>query len=139
MPRRTASQTFTYSTMRLSKSNGTTFDNDAKSCYDRIVLLFASLASQRIGMPAKACELLLSTLSQVKYRTRTIHRVSDSTYHTTRNHTIHGPGQGGRASPAIWTDQYSATPMYEIDLTWLVLTGSLPKDNNTTNVIRICR
>jgi hypothetical protein len=77
----------TYSTMRLSKSNGTTFDNDAKSCYDRIVMLFASLASQRIGMPAKACELLLSTLSKVKYRTRTIHGVSDSTYHTTRETT----------------------------------------------------
>jgi hypothetical protein len=93
----------TYSILRLSKRNGTTFDNDAKSCYDRIVMLLASLASQRLGMPAKACKTFLTLLSQVQYKTRTSHGISDSTYGTTLEHTIHGPGQGGRASPAIWT------------------------------------
>jgi hypothetical protein len=29
----------TYSILQLSKTNGTTFDNDAKLCYDRIVML----------------------------------------------------------------------------------------------------
>jgi hypothetical protein len=93
----------TYSTARLAKANGTTFDNDAKSCYDRIVMLFASLASQRLGMPAKACKFFLQTLSEVQYRTSKAHGISDSTYSTNDDHGIHGPGQGGRASPPIWT------------------------------------
>jgi hypothetical protein len=93
----------TYSILRLSKSHGATFDNDAKSCYDRIVMLLASLASQRLGMPPRACELFLETLNQTKYHAKTSHGISSLHYATNPESTIHGPGQGGRASPAIWT------------------------------------
>jgi len=36
----------TYTLWRLTHSNGMSFDNDAKSCYDRIVMPMALLASQ---------------------------------------------------------------------------------------------
>ena len=42
-----------FSYVRLSRAHGSTFDNDAKSCFDRIVMLFPSILAQRLGMPAK--------------------------------------------------------------------------------------
>ena len=92
-----------YSIVRLSRASGSTFDNDAKSCFDRIVMLFPSILAQRLGMTKNACRLFLSTLENIEYRTKTAHGISDATYSTTDDHTIHGPGQGSKAAPAIWT------------------------------------
>ena len=91
-----------YAILRLSKVNGASFDNDAKSCFDRIVMPVASLAAQQIGMPTPACEIFLKTLNQIKYHVKTVHGVSENSYCTTNNQTIHGPGQGGRGSPSVW-------------------------------------
>jgi hypothetical protein len=60
-----------YSIWRLSRTNGASFDNDAKSCYDRIVMLLASLASQRGGMTKEACNIFLATLDEMKYHVKT--------------------------------------------------------------------
>ena len=92
-----------YSVVRLTKTNCASFDNDAKSCYDRIVMLFASLCSQRLGLDPKACELFLRVLNKAKYHVKTKLGVSTDYYNTTSDATIHGPGQGGRSSPCIWT------------------------------------
>jgi hypothetical protein len=92
-----------YSILRLSKSNGSTFDNDAKSCYDRIVMLGASLMAQRIGMDTKIVELFIKMLDEVKYHAKTIYGVSKLSYQSSEQYGIHGPGQGGRASPSVWT------------------------------------
>lgn len=92
-----------FSCVRLSRSNGSTFDNDAKSCFDRIVMILPSILAQRLGMSPKVCDLFLATLSQIHYHTKTIHGISAESYSTTPEHTIHGPGQGSRAAPAIWT------------------------------------
>jgi hypothetical protein len=87
---------------RLSATTMASFDNDAKSCFDRIVMLLASLVAQRYGVNSKVCELFLKTLASIKYHVKTKNGVSDSYYTMTEQHTIHGPGQGGRGSPAIW-------------------------------------
>ena len=92
-----------YSVVRLTKTDCSSFDNDAKSCYDRIVMLIASLCSQRVGMEPRACELFLRTLDKTKYHVKTQLGISEGSYSTTDAKTIHGPGQGGRSSPAIWT------------------------------------
>ena len=42
----------TYDNSRIYRSNLMTMDNDAKSCYDQIMISLAMLASQRLGMPA---------------------------------------------------------------------------------------
>jgi hypothetical protein len=93
----------TYSVLRLAKSDGITFDNDAKSCFDRIVLAAASLVLQRLGLSREVMELFIETLSKVEYFAKTYYGLSTMPYKETNAHGIHGPGQGGRASPAIWT------------------------------------
>jgi hypothetical protein len=90
------------STSRLSKCNIASFDNDAKSCFDRIVMLVASLCAQRQGMSARACELFLKTLDKAEYHVKTQLGISDGYYCTTEERNVHGPGQGGRGSPSIW-------------------------------------
>jgi Reverse transcriptase (RNA-dependent DNA polymerase) len=92
-----------YSILRLTKSDGITFDNDAKSCFDRIVLPAASIIAQRLGLSKEVIELFITTLSEVEYYAKTYYRLSTMPYKSTPSHGIHGPGQGGRASPAIWT------------------------------------
>lgn len=92
-----------YSILRLTKTDGITFDNDAKSCFDRIVLVVASLITQRLGMSQDTLELFIETLSSVKYYAKTYYGLSQLPYYSTDEYNIHGPGQGGRASPAIWT------------------------------------
>ena len=88
-----------FSIVRLSRAHGSTFDNDAKSCFDRIVMLLPSILAQRLGMPPQVCDLFLTTLSQIHYKTKTIHGISETSYTTSTDHTIHGPGQGSRAAP----------------------------------------
>jgi hypothetical protein len=91
-----------YSILRMSQTNGSSFDNDAKSCYDRIVMPLASLCSQQIGMPANSCELFLKTLKSMRYHVKTKYGISEESYTSTQHRNIHGPGQGGRGSPAVW-------------------------------------
>ncbi len=43
----------TYNMSQQTQSNLGTFDNDAKSCYDRIVSSVAMLLACRLGMPAE--------------------------------------------------------------------------------------
>ena len=51
----------TYDLTRQLRTNLGTFDNDAKSCYDRIINGLAMIVSRRLGMPSPA----VSTHSQV--------------------------------------------------------------------------
>jgi hypothetical protein len=92
-----------YSIIRLTHANGSTFDNDAKSCYDRIVMLVPAIIAQRLGVPEYVCRTFLEVLAHTKYYTKTIFGVSKAFHCTTADSTIHGPGQGSRAAPAIWT------------------------------------
>jgi hypothetical protein len=87
---------------RIAKTNIASVDNDAKSCFDRIVMLLASLLAQRLGLDVKAMQTFLKTLSLAKYSVKTANGISEQSYQTTDEKAIHGPGQGGRASPGIW-------------------------------------
>jgi hypothetical protein len=92
----------TLSIWRMARQDGVLFDNDAKSCFDRIVMTLGSIRSQQLGMPKQACRIFLQTLSNMQYYVKTSFGISENSYTTTSNRTIHGPGQGGRASPCIW-------------------------------------
>lgn len=91
-----------YGIHRLSQTNGASFDNDAQSCFDRIVMNVASACSQQLGMPKSACNLFLNTLNNMKYFVKTANGVSTKYYTSSKQKTMHGPGQGGRGSPAVW-------------------------------------
>jgi Reverse transcriptase (RNA-dependent DNA polymerase) len=91
-----------YQYARFTQTNLATIDNDAKSCYDRIVCNVAMLVSQFYGIPSEYCNMQAETLKQTKYHIRTAIGDSDN-YYTHSNMTpIHGTGQGSCASPAIW-------------------------------------
>jgi hypothetical protein len=45
----------TYEMMHLTKTDGGTFDNDAKACFDRIIPALTNLRSRQLGVPASAC------------------------------------------------------------------------------------
>jgi hypothetical protein len=42
-------------------------------------------------------------LEKAKYQVKTQLGVSDGSYHSTKENPLHGPGQGVKASPAMWT------------------------------------
>ena len=54
--------------------------NDAKSCYDRIVLWIATLALGRLGAPKEAVLEMTATLQNAKHRVCTAFGDSTSTY-----------------------------------------------------------
>ena len=70
----------TYDNSRTYRSNLMTMDNDAKSCYDRIIISLAMLASRRLGMPATVARAHAETLRNMLHRIRTSHGVSDEAY-----------------------------------------------------------
>lgn len=84
-----------FSCVRLSHANGSTFDNDAKSCFDRIVMILPSILAQRLGMPANVCQLFLTILAQTHYHTKTIHGISEQSY--TSTHPRARTGQQSRS------------------------------------------
>ena len=79
-----------------------TFDNDAKSCYDRIVMNFALLASQQLGMPTSTCHWYQQFLHKARYKIQLPTIISDQSYGHTQQYPLHGPGQGSRAAPSLW-------------------------------------
>ena len=78
---------------------------DLKSCYDRIIHSFASIAMQRAGAPATAIESMFATIQQLKHIVRTCHGDSDRSFggeDWRQIDPLHGIGQGNGAGPAIW-------------------------------------
>jgi len=93
---------FTYALWRLTQTNGMTFNNDAKACYDRIVMNFALLASQQLGMPMHICQWYHNMLKMAQYHIQLPNNISETYYHHTPEKPLHGPGQGSRAAPSLW-------------------------------------
>ena len=92
----------TYDLTRIQRSNLGTFDNDAKSCYDRIVNSLAMLVSKRLGMPDEAIRTHAGVLSSMRYTVKTTFGISELYIQSTPGSFLFGTGQGSGASPAIW-------------------------------------
>ena len=92
----------TYEMIQLTRCTAGTFDNDAKACYDRIVMNLALLRAQQLGLPKEAAEHVSKFLQQARYKVKTALGLSDIEYSQTDGIQLHGPGQGSRAAPAIW-------------------------------------
>jgi len=77
--------------------------NDAKSCYDQIVLLIAALCMCHLGAEKTLVLSMLETIRGMCHHTCTVH--GDSAWFASR-HTwaqpVAGIGQGNGAGPAIW-------------------------------------
>jgi hypothetical protein len=91
-----------YEISRSTRTPLGTLDNDAKACYDRIVMLFALILCQKHGVPLSACKLSAHALLAAKYSIKTGFGVSNETYSSTSEQPTHGPGQGSRQASALW-------------------------------------
>ena len=91
-----------YGSLRLTRTDAFSFDNDAMACFDRIVLLGASLLGQSLGLPAPHCNVILNTLRDTRYHLKTRHGTSTEFYSSLPDSHLHGPGQGSRSGPGMW-------------------------------------
>jgi hypothetical protein len=91
-----------YNLSRVLRTNMGTFDNDAKSCYDRIINGLAMLAARRLGMPTTTIATHAGVLSQMKYTVKTTFGISDAFIASSGSSVLYGTGQGSGASLAIW-------------------------------------
>jgi hypothetical protein len=87
---------------RLTRTALGTIDNDAKSCFDRIICNLAMMVSLYYGIPLNFCQLQANTLKNTIFRLRTALGDSAQTYRHTIENPIHGTGQGSCSSPALW-------------------------------------
>jgi len=87
---------------RASRKSNVKFDNDAKSCYDRIMAAIASIVSRKFGMSKAVVFVMARTLEEAKYKLKTEMGVSDVFYQHCELFPIYGTGQGSGNSPAIW-------------------------------------
>jgi hypothetical protein len=92
----------TYDLTRLLRTNLGTFDNDAKSCYDRVINGLAMIAARRLGMPELVIQTHAGVLAHMKYSIKTSYGVSDLIIASMVDAVLFGTGQGSGAPPAVW-------------------------------------
>ena len=76
-------------TARLTNTPLATFDNDAKACYDRIIMKVALILARRLGLPPKTAEWMARTTAAMRNHIKTAYGISQETFVCE-----HGPGQG---------------------------------------------
>jgi hypothetical protein len=86
----------------LTHTGMATMDNDAKSCYDRIICNLTMIISQYYGLTPKTANTQGQTLKKMQYRLRMALGDSTKYYKHSKKTPIHGTGQGSCASHAIW-------------------------------------
>ena len=86
----------------LTRRTLLTFDNDAASCYDRIVINLASLVNRQNGLHQDLTRLHGKILQNTEYRLRTSTGLSNTAYQNRPDNPLYGTGQGAGNSPGIW-------------------------------------
>ena len=84
---------------RITRTNIASFDNDAKSCYDRIVGGLALLACLSWGMPEDACEVHGLAIALMRHYVKTATGISSQFFTSTEFKRLFGSGQGSGGSP----------------------------------------
>jgi hypothetical protein len=121
----------TYDYAHSTRTNLATFDNDAKACYDRIIMPLAALRAQQMGLSQETTNTLIYFLQLAKYYVTTGHGTSTAFYTNRADHQLHGPGQGSRAAPAIWLIVSTLLiEVYKLKASQLTLTNP---DNTVTS------
>ena len=90
-----------YETTRLTRTSLVTVDNDAKSCYDRILKPLSMTACIAVGLPLCAAIMHNTTHHRMVHRIKSRHGLLRP-YSGSEDNPHEGTGQGSGASPAIW-------------------------------------
>lgn len=92
-----------YTVSRLTQSPLGTMDNDAKACYDRIIMPLALMRGHQLGLThPPICTWIAKTYRQFNFHIKTAHGISNQSYTTDSTFTQHGSGQCLKCSPSIW-------------------------------------
>ena len=91
-----------YEIARHTRTPLGSFDMDAASCFDRIVIALSMLLCRRQGVSTGVCLMCATVLLQAHYFMKTAHGISPGSYTSTFWNPTHGPGQGSRIRPALW-------------------------------------
>ena len=102
---------------RTTKTSGIYIANDAKGCYDRILLLVAYLTMRRSGLTHEESSFSVSCLLDMRYRVRTAWGVSSEYYGGALwdmefNMAPHGAGQGSGDGPSLWAG--ISSPLFDL-------------------------
>jgi hypothetical protein len=92
---------FTYEMMNLTKSDGATFDNDAKACFDRIIPALTNLRSRQLGCRS-TCHMHAEVLLKASYVVKTQAGIYDQSYFSSDEQPLYGEGQGTKWATAAW-------------------------------------
>ena len=89
---------------RQSKVPAVYITNDAKACYDRILLMVAYLTMRHMGIPSLAAKSSITTLVEMPRKIKTVYGESELSYGTKleTDEVLHGIGQGNGYGPIIW-------------------------------------
>ena len=68
---------------RVLKHDLARFDNDASSCYDRIIVALGMLAARKCGMPTCAIQTHADALTFMWYTVKTVYGISSENYQGT--------------------------------------------------------
>ena len=99
---------FTYEIAAFTRTDLVTFDNDAKSCYDRIVMAYALACCIHLGLPEMTAVAFGKFLDEARYHVKTVLGVSTDSYsHGDDDKDLHGPGQGSQPGPCLWAIECS--------------------------------
>eukprot|EP00980_Cylindrotheca_fusiformis_P020498 scaffold7555_cov72-Cylindrotheca_fusiformis.AAC.3 len=92
-----------YDICRMSRKSLVNFDNDAQSCYDRIIPSVASLLGRFHGLHPQITKMHASMLQSAVFQVKTSLGVSSAQYTHSDDFPIYGTGQGSTNSPIIWS------------------------------------
>ena len=87
-----------YDIIRQARMNACMFDNDATTCYDRIIPSLAMLKCQHTGTPHPAINVVLKFLQCARYHVRTAYGISTETFSNLIDYIlglIQGTGHAG--------------------------------------------
>ncbi len=102
-----------YNLIRFRRQPAALCSNDAKSCYDWITLLAATLCLCRLGCPFSAVDSMITTIHEMNHHVHTTYGDSNtSASRSSWQAPIDGIGQGNGAGPHIWATVSS--PMFDI-------------------------
>jgi hypothetical protein len=89
--------------LRQSGTKAIYIANDAKACYDRIILMVAYITMRNFGIPSLVAQSTISSILRMKHRVRTCFGDSTKYYGGDKWTTLpHGCGQGNGYGPALW-------------------------------------
>lgn len=102
-----------YDLMQQTKTPGALCSNDAKSCYDHILHVVASLCLQCLGLPELAIMCMFTTLQNMEHTIHTVYGDSSRKY---GGHLwivpMQGSLQGNGAGPMLWA--VVSTPVLKV-------------------------